>query len=65
MLLDIPILYLSSYINENKQDYYLILNKVNKSDEWEEYILYKLKAIEITSNRTIHKINEQFAFVNS
>jgi len=56
-LLDIPILYLSSYINENKADYYRLLNKVNKSDDWEEYILYILKAIEVTSNRTIDKIN--------
>ena len=56
-LLDIPILYLSSYINENKSDYYSLLNKVNKSDEWEDYILYILKAIEITSSRTIQKIN--------
>lgn len=56
-LLDIPILYLSSYINENKSDYYRLLNKVNKSNEWEEYILYILKAIEITSNRTIDRIN--------
>lgn len=56
-LLDIPILYLSSYINENKAEYYRLLNKVNTSDEWEEYILYILKAIEITSNRTITKIN--------
>jgi Fic family protein len=56
-LLDIPILYLSSYINENKADYYRLLNKVNNTDEWEEYILYILKAIEITSNRTIQKIN--------
>ena len=56
-LLDIPILYLSSYINENKPDYYRLLNKVNKSDDWEEYILYILKAIEVTSNRTIDKIN--------
>lgn len=56
-LLDIPILYLSSYINDNKSDYYRLLNKVNKSDEWEEYILYMLKAIEETSKRTIDKIN--------
>ncbi|MCD8440969.1 Fic family protein [Tenacibaculum finnmarkense] len=56
-LLDIPILYLSSYINENKSDYYRLLNKVNTSDQWEEYILYILKAIEVTSDRTIQKIN--------
>jgi len=56
-LLDIPILYLSSYINENKSEYYRLLNQVNKTDEWEDYILYILKAIEATSNRTISKIN--------
>ncbi len=57
-LLDIPILYLSSYINENKSEYYRLLNTVNKTDKWDEYILYILKAIEVTSNRTIDKINQ-------
>ncbi len=57
-LLDIPILYLSSYINENKSEYYRLLNIVNKTDQWDEYILYILKAIEVTSNRTIEKINK-------
>ncbi|MEW4924436.1 Fic family protein [Algibacter sp. 2305UL17-15] len=56
-LLDIPILYLSSYINENKADYYRLLNKVNTSNDWEAYILYILKAIEIMATRTIDKIN--------
>ena len=56
-LLDIPILYLSSYINEHKSEYYRLLNTVNKTDKWEEYILYMLKAIEVTSNKTIDKIN--------
>ena len=27
-------------------------------DKWDEYILYILKAIEVTSNRTIDKINQ-------
>lgn len=56
-LLDIPILYLSSYINENKSEYYKLLNGVNKKDEWENWILYMLKAVEITSNKTVEKIN--------
>jgi len=55
--LDIPILYLSSYISEHKSDYYKLLNTVNQTDNWEEYILYMLKAIEETSNRTIEKIS--------
>jgi Fic family protein len=55
-LLDIPILYLSSYINENKSEYYKFLNQVNRTDQWEDYILYMLKAVEETANYTIEKI---------
>jgi len=62
--LDIPILYLSSYINEHKLEYYKLLNEVNKSMEkssyetaWEDWILYMLKAIEVTSYKTIEKIS--------
>lgn len=56
-LLDIPILYLSSYINENKAEYYRLLNAVHTNDEWEAWILYILKAIEETAHKTIIKIN--------
>ncbi len=56
-LLDIPILYLSSYINENKSNYYKYLNQVNRTDQWEDYILYMLKAVEETANYTINKIH--------
>lgn len=57
-LLDIPILYLSSYINKNKTDYYKLLNQVNRTDQWVDYILYMLKAIEETANNTIRKVNK-------
>jgi Fic family protein len=56
-LIDIPILYLSSYIIENKSQYYQLLNNVNKHGKWEEWILYMLKAVEETSKMTIQKIN--------
>lgn len=56
-LIDIPILYLSSYIIENKSDYYRLLNQTNKLREWEEWILFMLKSIETTSIQTIEKIN--------
>lgn len=55
-LLDIPILYLSSYIIKNKGEYYQLLNAVNKNEEWENWILYILKAIEVTSKQTIKQI---------
>ncbi len=56
-LIDIPILYLSSYIIENKPDYYRLLNQANRFGEWEEWILFMLKAVEVTSVQTIKKIN--------
>ncbi|MBA4409774.1 MAG: Fic family protein [Bacteroidota bacterium] len=56
-LIDIPILYLSSYIIENKQDYYGLLNHTNRTGEWEEWILFMLRAVESTSLQTIKKIN--------
>ncbi len=57
-LVDIPILYLSSYIIDNKSDYYKLLNAVNHKNEWENWIVYMLEAIEQTSKRTINKINK-------
>jgi len=56
-LIDIPILYLSSYIIENKSEYYKLLQRTNATDEWEEWILFILKAIENTAIKTIEKIN--------
>jgi Fic family protein len=55
-LIDIPILYLSSYITENKPDYYRLLNHTNRTGEWEDWIIFMLKAIETTSLNTIEKI---------
>jgi len=57
-LLDIPILYLSAYIIENKDNYYAFLNKVTTLGNWQEWIYYMLKAVEETAIYTIEKINE-------
>lgn len=57
-LLDVPILYLSAYIIENKDDYYALLNNVTVLQDWKKWILYMLKAVEETSVYTINKINE-------
>ncbi len=54
--LDIPILYLSSYIIKNKTQYYELLLSVTKNENWEEWILYILKGIEETAKETIEKI---------
>ncbi len=52
-LLDIPILYLSQYLIETKPEYYRLLQYVRDTNNWEEWILYMLKGVEITSRQTI------------
>ena len=52
-LLDSPILYLSSYIIKNKGEYYRLIGEVTSKENWEEWILYMLKAMEVTSKETL------------
>jgi Fic family protein len=52
----LPILYLSNYIIKNKTDYYRLLQEVREKDSWEEWVLYIIKGIEITSRETIDLI---------
>ena len=59
-LLEIPVLFLSRYIIQNKEDYYLKLRGVTESDDWESWILYMLEAIEVTAEDTISRIDEIF-----
>lgn len=51
-LLDIPVLYLSRYIIDNKGDYYHYLQAVRDTGTWEEWILYMLKGVEETALET-------------
>ena len=57
-LLDLPILYLSRYIIENKGQYYNLLQEVRETDSWEKWILYMLNAVEQMSKETILLIGE-------
>ena len=56
-LLDVPILFLSSYIIRNKVAYYKGLQNVTEQQAWEEWIIYMLKAVEVTSYETIARID--------
>jgi Fic family protein len=57
-LLDYPILYLSRYIMENKEDYYAGLAGITQRGSWKTWLLYMLKAVEVTANLTYYKIND-------
>ena len=52
-LLDLPILYLSRYIIENKGNYYKLLQEVRATDNWENWIIYMLNAVEQISKETL------------
>lgn len=54
--LEIPILYLSSYIIKHKEEYYARLQKVRTESDWENWILFILKGFETTSRQTIEKV---------
>jgi Fic family protein len=57
-LLDKPVLYLSQFIINHKADYYRLLQEVRTHDNWEEWILYMSRTVEVTALETIGKIRQ-------
>jgi len=57
-LQNLPILYLSNYIIKNKPDYYHHLQQIRDDNNWEEWILFIIRGIEITSKETINLISQ-------
>ena len=55
-LLNLPILYLSRYINQNKASYYSLLQRVRTENIWDQWVMYILDAVEQTSLQTIQII---------
>jgi len=56
-LLRLPVLYLSRYFINTKNDYYRLLLAVTAESAWEEWVLYVLAGIEQTSRYTLAKID--------
>lgn len=55
-LLTLPILYLSRYIIDHKEDYYRMLLAVTRDDTWEAWILFLIRGVEETAVWTVEKI---------
>jgi len=55
-LLELPVLYLSRYIIQNKNAYYEGLRRVTEEGAWEEWVLYMLEGIEQTALDTRSRI---------
>lgn len=59
-----PVLYLSRFINHNRNEYYHLLQAVRSGSRWEEWVIYMLTGIAHTAAQTtdlISKIKQQFA----
>jgi Fic family protein len=57
-LLDLPILYLSGYIIENKAEYYRLLQTVRDTNDWESWIVFILRGVEQTASETIFLVEQ-------
>ncbi|MFT5275619.1 MAG: Fic family protein [Saprospiraceae bacterium] len=62
-LLDLPILYLSRYIVRTKQQYYTLLQSTRETEDWEAWINYILRGIELTAKETIEMIHQMRALI--
>ncbi len=56
--LDSPILYLSRFFIQNKEDYYNLLQNVRDKNHWEEWVVFMLEGVRLTSIDTIKLIQE-------
>ena len=57
-LLDLPVLYLSRYIVRDKAAYYRGLQGVRETGEWEPWVLYMLRGVEITARETLELVEK-------
>lgn len=57
-LLSHPVLYLSGYIIQNKEEYYHLLSGVTQRNAWKPWILYMLTAVESTAGQTNRMIDD-------
>jgi Fic family protein len=55
-LLDLPTLYLSRHILKTRGEYYRLLSQVTATGDYEPWVLYMLKAVEVTAIWTMLKI---------
>lgn len=56
-LLHLPVLYLSSHFLRTRRDYYSHLMAVTENHQWEQWVMYFLHGIELTSRHTLTLID--------
>ena len=56
--LELPILFISGYINQHRSDYYRLLNAVTKDAGWKEWIMFILNAVETQATETAKTVTQ-------
>lgn len=56
--LELPILFISGYINQHRSDYYRLLNAVTTEENWKEWIMFILNAVETQASETAMTVNQ-------
>lgn len=63
-LLDLPVLYISKHILEYKNEYYRLLKDVTENQNWHDWILFNLEAVQRTALFTLEKVNAIYELFN-
>lgn len=63
--MDLPALYLSSYILKNKDKYYINLRNVTEENDWEKWILFMLDMVEQTAKSARNRIKRIETLMNT
>lgn len=64
-LMDIPVLFLSRYIIAHKREYYLGLQNVTERHDWENWVLFMLRAVESTAQQTFDQVKRILALMEA
>lgn len=54
--LELPILFISGYINQHRSEYYKLLRAVTSSNAWKSWVLFILEAVEQQSVKTTESV---------
>lgn len=64
-LLNVPAIYLSEYISQNKSEYYKKLRQVTENQDWEAWIIYMLDMIETTAQKGLNRLKNVTALMQT
>tara|TARA_B100000378_G_scaffold90312_1_gene71371 strand:+ start:2521 stop:3567 length:1047 start_codon:yes stop_codon:yes gene_type:complete len=57
-VLELPVLYLSLYFKSNREEYYQRLQNVRDRGQWEEWVIFFLRGITVTSRSALNAAKE-------